>query len=112
MAHSTVSALYTPFQIMIARTIYLSASYRWLTARCQHNHFDLMLFAAFGTARRRKYTQLSDGASMVSSYTRQDDALVQCLHNRRWHVVAITDSVPGLAYVICDNADGMRQVIE
>jgi DNA-binding LacI/PurR family transcriptional regulator len=37
---------------------------------------------------------------------------VQCLAQSSLHVVAITDSVPGLPSVICDNADGMRQVID
>jgi DNA-binding LacI/PurR family transcriptional regulator len=105
--------LYTPYDYD-ARNDFLSAVIGGLQRACQQNHFDLMLFAAFGDGSTQEiYGKLSDGRiDGLFLHAGQGDALVQCLVQSSLHVVAIADSVPGLPSVVCDNAGGMSQIID
>ena len=105
---------YSGYGYLDARNAYIASVIGALQQACDAEMLDILLHGAF---RQRTtddvYGELVDGRiDGLFLHTSSTDPLVGLLVESSLPVVAITDALPGLASVVADDADGIRQTIE
>ena len=85
-----------------------------LQCACGDYHLDLMLHSAIhGSPADAMFSKLRDGRiDGLVLHADLHDPLVEILGRSALPVVAIADPLPGLHAVTCDDADGMRQLVD
>ncbi len=96
-----------------ARNDFLGAIIGSLQRACEAQDLDLLLHSAFRNGSPDDiYGKLRNGRiDGLILHTGGDDPLIGILGRSSLPVVAVADSLPDLPAVICDDADGMRQLI-
>jgi len=85
-----------------------------LQRECEGMDLDLLLHSGYsGSPPELLFGKLSDGRiDGLILHATADDALVKLLARSKLPVVSVADKLPGIPGVICDDADGMRQLID
>ena len=96
-----------------ARNDFVSTIIGSLQRACEAQGLDLLLHSAlYERSPERMYAKLRDGrVDGLILHAHTDDALVEILGRSPLPVVAIADPLFGLPSVVCDDANGMRQLI-
>ncbi|MDQ2799838.1 MAG: LacI family transcriptional regulator [Armatimonadota bacterium] len=96
-----------------ARNEFLGTIIGALQRACEHLDLDLLLHSALmGRSPEETFGRLRDGRiDGLILHANQNDPLVALLGSSPLPVVAIADLLPDLHSVICDDADGMRQLM-
>ncbi len=97
-----------------ARNDFLAEILGGLQLGCACHHLDLLLHCGYaGRTLDDTFNALRDGRmDGLFLHTAPDDPLVARLSASEMHVVALADALPNLPAVTCDDADGMRQIID
>lgn len=84
-----------------------------LQAACGDYHLDLMLHNSLGSPAETMFGKLRDGRiDGLILHAGSDDPLVEILRRSPLPVVSVADSLPDLPAVICDDAGGIKQLLE
>lgn len=96
-----------------ARNDFLGTLIGSLQRACEAQGLDLLLHSALlGGSPDTIYGKLRDGRiDGLILHANGDDPLIEILGNSPLPVVAVADPLPQLPAVICDDADGIRQLL-
>jgi len=85
-----------------------------LQHECGARRLDLLLHSALrGSSAKEMFGKLRDGRiDGLILHAAPDDPLVGMLSRSNFPVVSVADRLPGITGVACDDADGMRQLIQ
>lgn len=85
-----------------------------LQQECGNRQLDLLLHSALrGSSSEEMFGKLRDGRiDGLILHSNCDDALVAMLGQSTFPVVAVADTLPGMTSVLCDDAGGMRLLVE
>ena len=111
---TNIVGFYGGYGYLNARNAYVAAVIGALQQACDAEVLDILLHGAF---RQRTtddvFGELVDGRiDGLFLHTLSTDPLVELLGESSLPVVAISDALPGLASVVTDDRDGIRQTIE
>ncbi|MCW3095710.1 MAG: transcriptional regulator, LacI family [Chthonomonadaceae bacterium] len=111
---TNIVGFYSGYGYLNARNAYIASVIGALQQACDAEKLDILLHGAF----RQRTTddvlgELVDGRiDGLFLHTLSTDPLVELLVESSLPVVAISDALPGLASVVADDRDGIRQTIE
>ena len=96
-----------------ARSDFLGAMIGALQRACEAQGLDLLLHSAFrGGSPDDIYGRLRDGRiDGLILHASTGDPLIEILGKSPLPVVVVADCLPNLPAVVCDDADGMRQLV-
>jgi DNA-binding LacI/PurR family transcriptional regulator len=111
---TNIVGFYSGYGYLNARNAYIASVIGALQQACDIEMLDILLHGAY---RQRTtddvYGELVDGRiDGLFLHTLSTDPLVGHLVESSLPVVAISDALPGLASVVADDQDGIRQTIE
>jgi DNA-binding LacI/PurR family transcriptional regulator len=111
---TNIVGFYSGYGYLDARNAYIASVIGALQQACDAEKLDILLHGAF---RQRTtddvFGELVDGRiDGLFLHTLSTDPLVELLVESSLPVVAISDALPGLASVVADDRDGIRQTIE
>ncbi len=97
-----------------ARNDFLGTIVGALQRNCEANDLDLLLHSALnGRSPEEMLGKLRDGRiDGLILHADADDPLVALLGQSSLPVVAVADRLPGLPSITCDDADGIRQMMD
>jgi DNA-binding LacI/PurR family transcriptional regulator len=110
---TNIVGFYSGYGYLNARNAYIASVIGALQQACDAEKLDILLHGAY---RQRTtddvYGELVDGRiDGLFLHTLSTDPLVELLVESSLPVVAISDALPGLASVVADDRDGIRQTI-
>jgi LacI family transcriptional regulator/LacI family purine nucleotide synthesis repressor len=111
---TNIVGFYSGYGYLNARNAYIASVIGALQQACDAEILDILLHGAY---RQRTtddiYGELVDGRiDGLFLHTLSTDPLVEHLAGSSLPVVAISDALPGLASIVTDDQDGIRQTIE
>lgn len=108
-----IVGLYTSYRYD-ARNDFLAEILGGLQHACARHQLDLLLHVGFeGRSPDELYNKLCDGRiDGLLLHTAPDDPIVEKLGAALLPVIALADPMPRVPSVTCDDADGMRQLLE
>jgi DNA-binding LacI/PurR family transcriptional regulator len=111
---TNVVGFYTGHDYLDARNPFLASLIGGLQRAGDSFRLDLLLHGVFrGGSSEDIFGELTDGrVDGLIVNTVESDPLVTRLKDAALPVVAVTDAIPGIPSVVCDDADGIRQLID
>ncbi|GAB4457919.1 MAG: LacI family DNA-binding transcriptional regulator [Armatimonadaceae bacterium] len=105
--------LYTGYGYVDARNAFLAAVIGGVQRAADGYEMDLLLYGTFrGTSTEDIFGKMMDGRiDGLLVHTHAEDPLVARLRESRLPTVAIADTIPGIPSVVCDDGDGIRQLV-
>ncbi len=96
------------------RNDFLGAIVGALQCACAERHLDIMLHSGIhGSPAEAMFGKLRDGrVDGLILHSSTGDPLAELLRESSLPVVAVADALPGLAAVTCDDAAGMKELID
>jgi DNA-binding LacI/PurR family transcriptional regulator len=109
-----VVGLYTGYGYVDARNAFLAGMIGGLQRAADAYQMDLLLHGTFrANSTEALYSAMVDGRiDGLFVHTYAEDPLVERLRESGLPTVAIADTIPGIPSVVCDNAGGMRQLVD
>lgn len=97
-----------------ARNDFFGAIIGGLQRACNARGLDLLLHSALqGQSAEEMFNRLRDGrVDGLILHSGSDDPLVEMLGNSSLPVVSVADNHPGMAGVTCDDATGMKMLVD
>lgn len=111
---TNIVGFYTGHHYLDARNAFLASLIGGLQRAGDAHELDILLHGVFrGRTSDAVFAELMDGrVDGLFVHTHADDPLVERLRDSSLPVVAIADAIPGIPTVVCDDADGIRQLID
>jgi LacI family transcriptional regulator/LacI family purine nucleotide synthesis repressor len=111
---TNILGFYTGYGCLDARNSFLAEIIGGLQRACDSYRLDLLLHGTFrGQSTDDIYGELVDGRiDGLFVHTAPNDPLIARLADSSLPVVALADLLPRLPSVICDDADGIRQLLD
>ncbi|BCM92921.1 catabolite control protein A [Abditibacteriota bacterium] len=96
------------------RNDFLGAIVGALQCACAERHLDIMLHSGlYGSLAETMYGKLRDGrVDGLILHSSAGDPLAELLRESALPVVAVADALPGFAAVTCDDAGGMKGLVD
>ncbi|RYX84783.1 LacI family transcriptional regulator [bacterium] len=96
------------------RNDFLGAIVGALQCACAERHLDVMLHSGlYGSRAETMYGKLRDGrVDGLILHSSAGDPLAELLRESSLPVVAVADALPGFAAVTCDDATGMKALVD
>jgi DNA-binding LacI/PurR family transcriptional regulator len=110
---TNIVGFYTGYGSLDSRNAFLAEVIGGLLSAANSYRLDLLLHGVFrGASTDDIFSELMDGRiDGLFVHTYAEDPLVARLQNSSLPVVAIADPIPGIPSVVCDDADGVRQLV-
>ena len=111
---TNIVGFYTGYGTLDSRNAFLAEVIGGLLQAADAHRLDLLLHGVFrGASTDDIFAELMDGRiDGLFVHTHTDDPLVARLRNASLPVVALADPIPGITSVVCDDADGVCQLID
>ncbi|MDX1934912.1 MAG: LacI family DNA-binding transcriptional regulator [Capsulimonadales bacterium] len=110
---TNIVGFYTGYGTLDSRNAFLAEVIGGLLRAADVHRLDLLLHGVYrGASTEDIFNELMDGRiDGLFVHTNSRDPLVARLRESSLPVVAIADPIPGLSSVVCDDADGIRQLV-